>query len=296
MAITVAVSGSSGLIGSALVDALTRGGATVYRLVRRTSADEREITWNPSARLLDERRLANVDAIVNLAGETIGRRWTTARRRAIRESRVRGTETIAAAIVRSGRPITLINGSAVGYYGDRGAEVLDESSSNGRGYLAEVCRDWEAAASIAGKSRVVLLRSGVVLAANGGALPEMLRPFKLGAGGRVASGKQWLSWIDLEDMVRAIVWLIDHPTISGPVNVVAPNPITNTEFTRVAADVLRKPALVPVPAFALKLMFGEMASETILASQRAVPSVLLNSGFEFMRPELRASLVNALSS
>jgi uncharacterized protein len=289
---TIAITGSSGLIGSALIPALEQTGRQVRRIVRHPASSAGEITWNPAARLLDERRLTDVDAVVNLAGETIGKRWTPARRRAIRESRVRGAETIAGAIVRTGRPITLINASAVGYYGSRGDEVLDEKSANGRGYLAEVCRDWEAAARTAAGSgaRVVTMRSGVVLSSRGGALPEMLRPFKLGVGGKVGSGRQWLSWIDLGDMVRAIIWLIDHATIRGPVNVLAPNPVTNAEFTRVASEVLQKPALVPVPAFALRMMFGEMASETLLASQRAIPSALTESGFEFLHPDLRECL------
>jgi uncharacterized protein (TIGR01777 family) len=264
----------------------------VRAMVRHATQSPREIIWNPTARLLDERALAGVDVIVNLAGETIGRRWSGGRRRAIRDSRIRGTETITAAIARMGRPITLINGSAVGYYGSRGDELLDEKSTNGRGYLAEVCRDWEAAAKVASaaRSRVVMMRTGVVLAEKGGALPEMLRPFKLGVGGKVGSGKQWLSWIDIDDMAAAILWLIDHPAITGPVNMVTPNPVTNDEFTRVASEVLKKPALVPAPAFALKLLFGEMATETLLASQRALPGVLVGSGFQFTRPELVSSL------
>ena len=292
---TIAITGSSGLIGSALIPALEQTGRKVRRIVRHPAASADEITWNPAARLLDERRLADVDVIVNLAGETIGKRWTTARRRAIRESRVRGAETIAGAILRTGRPITLINASAVGYYGSRGDEVLDEKSGSGRGYLAEVCRDWEAAARTATGSgaRVVMIRNGIVLSSRGGALPEMLRPFRLGVGGKVGSGRQWLSWIDLDDMVRAIIWLIDHATIRGPVNVVSPNPVTNSEFTRVASQVLHKPALVPVPAIALRMMFGEMASETLLASQRAIPSALTESGFEFLHPDLRECLQRA---
>ena len=290
----VAVSGSTGLIGSSLISALEQAGHRVRRLVRHAPANANEIQWTPSARLLDERRIADVDVIVNLAGETIGKRWTSARRRAIRESRVRGTETIVGAILRSRRPITLINASAVGYYGSRGDEVLDERSTSGRGYLAEVCRDWEGAArgaSVAG-SRIVMLRSGVVLSRKGGALPEMLRPFKLGVGGRVGSGKQWLSWIDLDDIVHAIKFVIERTDIQGPVNLVSPNPVTNREFTKIVSDVLRRPAMVPVPALALKLAFGEMASETILASQRAVPAVLTTAGFEFQRPTIRESLLS----
>ena len=292
MALTVAITGSSGLIGSALVPALNGAGHRVIRLVRHAPRNADEIQWTPSARLLDERRLAGVDLIVNLAGETIGKRWTSARRRAIRESRVRGTETVANAILRSRRPITLINASAVGYYGSRGTEILDEKSTNGRGYLAEVCRDWEAAAKSASASgsRILMMRSGLVLAPHGGALPEMLRPFRLGVGGRIGDGKQWLSWIDLDDMVRAIMFLIEHEEIRGPVNVVAPNPVMNAEFTSVVSEVLKKPALIPVPRFALKLMFGEMASETILASQRAVPGILTAAGFSFTKPTIREAL------
>jgi uncharacterized protein len=288
----VAISGSSGLIGSALVKVLQDAGHRVHRLVRHTPAIREDIQWTPSARLLDERRLLDVDVVVNLAGETIGKRWSASRRRAIRESRVRATETIAGAILRSRRPIALINASAVGYYGSRGEEVLDEKSSNGRGYLAEVCRDWETAALTArtAASRVVMMRNGVVLSKRGGALPEMLRPFHLGVGGRIGDGRQWLSWIDIDDMVRAIQFIIGRTDISGPVNVVAPNPVTNREFTKTASQVTKKPALFPVPAIALRVAFGEMAKETILASQRATPGVLAASGFTFNRPTLRESL------
>ena len=296
MSPVVAIAGSSGLIGSSLAPALEAAGHRVRRIVRHAPSSPDEIQWTPQARLLDERRLADVDVVVNLAGETIGRRWNPARRRAIRESRVRGTETIAGAILRSGRPITLVNASAVGYYGSRGDEVLVETSANGRGYLAEVCRDWEGAAhgASAGGSRVVMLRSGVVLSEKGGALPEMLRPFQLGVGGRIGDGRQWLAWIDLDDMVRAIRFVIEHPRIQGPVNVVAPHPVSNREFTTAAAEVLKKPAMIPVPAFALKLAFGEMASETILASQRAMPVVLATAGFQFERPTVRESLMRAV--
>ena len=288
----IAIAGSSGLIGSSLLMALQDAGHRVRRLVRHAPVLTDDIQWTPSARLLDERRLADVDVIVNLAGDTIGKRWSSTRRRMIRESRVRATETIAGAILRARRPITLINGSAVGYYGSRGDEVLDEKSSNGRGYLAEICRDWEAAARAASPAapRVVMLRSGVVLSKKGGALPEMLRPFRLGVGGRIGDGRHWLSWIDIADMIRAIQFIIDQPSISGPVNVVSPNPVTNREFTKVAAETLKKPALFPVPAGVLRLVFGEMASETVLASQRALPGVLAASGFVFIRPTLRESL------
>lgn len=288
----VAISGSSGLIGSSLLMALQDAGHRVRRLVRHAPALADDIQWTPPARLLDERRLVDVDVIVNLAGDTIGKRWTKTRRRSIRDSRIRGTETIAGAILRGKRPITLINASAVGYYGNRGDEVLNEKSANGRGYLAEICRDWEAAArgASAAGSRIVIVRNGIVLAKRGGALPQMLRPFKLGVGGRIGDGTQWLSWIDIGDMVRAIQFVIEHTEITGPVNAVAPNPVTNRQFTQIAAEIVKKPALFPVPAVALKLMFGEMASETILASQRAIPEVLEASGFTFNCPTLRETL------
>ena len=288
----VAISGSSGLIGSALVKALQDAGHRVHRLVRQPPAIREDIQWTPSARLLDERRLLDVDVVVNLAGETIGKRWTGARRRAIKESRVRATDTIVSAILRARLPITLINAAAVGYYGDRGDLVLDEKSSNGRGYLAEICRDWEASALAARTmaSRVVLMRNGVVLSDRGGALPQMLRPLKMGVGGKIGNGRQWLSWIDLDDVVRAIQFIIAHEEITGPVNAVAPNPVTNREFTAAASQVLKKPALFPVPAAALRLLFGEMAKETILASQRAIPTVLSSAGFQFTYPTIRDSL------
>jgi uncharacterized protein (TIGR01777 family) len=280
------------LIGSALVSALRESGYYVRCFVRHAPKNAEEIQWTPSARLLDERRLATVDVIVNLAGATIGKRWTRTRRRDIRDSRIRATETISGAILRSRRPITLINASAVGYYGSRGDLELTEKSSNGRGYLAEICRDWEGAArtvSPAG-SRIVMLRSGVVLSRHGGALPRMLLPFQFGVGGRIGDGRHWLSWIDLRDMVRAIQFVIEHEEIRGPVNVVAPNPVTNREFTAAVSEMMKKPALFPVPAFVLKLLFGEMAKETILASQRALPGVLSAAGFEFTRPTIRQAL------
>jgi uncharacterized protein (TIGR01777 family) len=295
---TIVVSGASGLVGSALVPALERAGHHVLRLVRRETQNAREIRWTPAAHLFDERQLGSVDVVVNLAGETIGRRWTAARRRRIRESRVAGTETIVAAIAKSGRPITLINASAVGYYGDRGDALLDESSSSGRGFLAEICRQWEGAARTAAHSgsRVVMMRSGVVLSEKGGALPRMLMPFRFGVGGKISNGRHWLSWISLDDMAQAIVWLIDHPEIQGPINMCAPNPVTNADFTRAAGRALHRPTLFPVPGFVLRLIFGEMADETLLVSQRAVPGVLVKSGFTFGKPTIEEALRSVITS
>jgi uncharacterized protein (TIGR01777 family) len=290
---TILVSGASGLIGSALVPELERASHRVLRLVRRDPHNANELRWNPSAHLFDERLLANVDVIVNLAGETIGRRWTTTRRRRIRDSRVAGTDAIVTAIGKTPkRPMTLINASAVGLYGNRGADLLDEKEPAGRGFLAEICRQWEAAAKVATRygARVVTMRTGVVLSPKGGALPTMLTPFRLGVGGRLGNGRQWMSWITLDDLVRGIVWLIDHPEISGPVNMTAPNPVTNADFTRAMGRALHRPTVLPVPSIALGLIFGEMAEETLLASQRAVPSVLLASGFVFESPTIDEAL------
>lgn len=295
---TILVSGASGLVGSALVPFLERGGHRVLRLVRRQTQNANELRWTPSAHLFDERQLTGVDVIVNLAGEPIGRRWTTARRRRIRESRVAGTDAIVEAITKTRRPITLINASAVGFYGDAGDRVLEETREHGRGFLAEICRQWETAAKAAGKhgARVVMIRSGLVLSPTGGALEKMLLPFRFGVGGRLGSGRQWTSWIALPDMVRAIAWLIDHPRVAGPVNMTSPNPVTNAQLTRAIGRAVHRPAIFPVPAIALRMVFGEMADETLLASQRAVPTVLLKSGFEFETPTIESALASMLSS
>jgi uncharacterized protein len=291
---TIVVSGASGLVGSALVPALEREGHRVLRLVRHEAGSQSEIRWNPSARLFDPRLISSVDVVVNLAGEPIAKRWTSSRRRRIRSSRVDGTEVLVSAIEKAGRSsVTLINASAVGFYGDRGDDVLDEKQAPGRGFLAEICRQWENAANAAAKkrgTRVVTMRTGVVLAVNGGALKMMLPPFRFGLGGRLGSGRQWMSWIAIEDLVRAIVWIIEHPEISGPVNMTSPNPVTNSEFTAALGDAIHRPTILPIPGVALLLLFGEMAEETLLASQRAVPKVLSDSGFVFDAPDIRTAL------
>ena len=289
----VVVSGASGLVGSALVPELEKAGHQVARLVRRDTRNSKELRWNPSAHLFDERLLADVDVVVNLAGETIGRRWTEARRRRIRDSRVAGTDAIVTAIQKTTKhPITLINASAVGFYGNRSGDLLDEKQPAGRGFLAEVCKQWEGAAKPATRygARVVLIRTGLVLAPNGGVLKQMRLPFQLGVGGRLGTGKQWMSWIAIDDLVRAICWIIDHQEIAGPVNMVAPNPVTNAEFTAALGRALHRPAVIPVPEFALRTIFGAMADETLLASQRAHPFVLQGSGFEFQMPTLSDAL------
>jgi uncharacterized protein (TIGR01777 family) len=295
---TIVVSGASGLIGSALVPELERLGHRVVRLVRREPHGPNEVRWIPSAHLFDERQLASVDIVVNLVGETIAQRWTTASRRRIRDSRIAGTDALVTAIGKTPkRGMTLINASAIGYYGDRGDDPLDEKDPAGRGFLAEICRQWESAAKVATRygARVVTMRTGLVLSPRGGALAAMLTPFRLGVGGRLGNGRQWMSWIAIDDLVRGIAWLIEHPEIAGPVNMTAPNPVTNSDFTRALGKAIHRPAVLAVPRIALQAVYGEMAEETLLASQRAVPRVLLASGFTFNSPTIDEALAKTLT-
>jgi len=290
----IAITGASGMIGRALVDRLRQNGKRVRRLMRspdRASSDD--IIWDPARGTLDPRALEGAEAVVNLAGEPIAQRWTGARREAIRESRVRGTELLSRAIAALDRkPSVLLSGSAVGYYGDRGDESVDEESASGTDFLAGVARDWESAAVAARDAgvRVVLLRTGIVLAPHGGALERLLPPFRLGVGGPIGSGRQWMSWIALDDHLRAMEHAIATVGLHGPVNLVAPNPVTNAEFAATLGRVLGRPALVPVPSFALELLYGEMARTTILAGQRVLPKKLLRSGFHFAHPSLEEAL------
>jgi uncharacterized protein (TIGR01777 family) len=288
----VAVAGASGLIGTELVRRLAADGHTVLRLVRHAPKGADEIRWDPARGEVDAAALEGVDAVVNLAGENVGERWTAERKRRIRQSRVDGTLALARALAGlSRRPRVLVNASAVGIYGDRGDERVDEMSTPGVGFLAEVVREWEAAtepASAAG-IRVVMPRLGVVLSRRGGMLAKLLTPFRIGAGGTMGSGRQWVSWISLTDAVDVLYLSLVDDRLSGPVNAVA-GAVTNEEFTRTMARVVNRPALVPVPAFALKLAFGEMANETILASQRADHRKLTQLGYSFAQPELEGAL------
>jgi uncharacterized protein len=290
----ILVSGSTGLIGSALIPFLTTGGHDVVRLVRSTRPQAGAVSWDPSAGTIDEAGLAGIDAVVHLAGENIaGGRWTAARKTRIRESRVRGTRLLSEALARMrAKPRVLVLSSAIGFYGHQGAAVLDEDSPPGTGFLAEVCREWEAAARPAEDAgiRIVRLRTGVVLTPAGGALAKMLVPFRLGAGGRLGDGRQFMSWISIDDMVSLILFAIGHDALRGPVNATAPEPVTNREFTRTLASVLNRPAILPVPAPALRLLFGEMAEATILGSLRAVPGRALAAGFRFRHPDLEGAL------
>lgn len=292
----VVVSGASGLLGSALVPALEEAGHEVVRLVRREPAAEGEARWDPAAGTIDAGRLSGAEAIVCLSGATIGRRWTEARKREILESRVASTSLLArTAAELDPRPAVLVCAGGVGIYGDRGDEILTEDAELGTGFLADVGKAWEAAAEPAREAglRVVAFRQGIVLSRRGGALPRLLTPFRLGLGGRLGSGRQWWSWVALDDLVSAYLFALEHD-LRGPVNLVAPNPVTNRQFVQALARALRRPALVPLPAPLVVAMFGEMGKAALLEGQRALPARLLDAGFTFTYPELGPALARAL--
>jgi uncharacterized protein (TIGR01777 family) len=294
----VLVSGSSGLIGSALVNRLRRDGHEVVRLVRGAADAPDTVGWDPRAGTIDAAALDGVGGVVHLAGAPIAAsRWSKRVKQQILASRVEGTRTLAEALARLLQPPrVLVSASGVGFYGDRGDEVLDEDGLGGTGFLAEVARQWEAATAAASAAgiRVVMMRLGVVLSASGGALPRMVLPFKFGAGGPVGSGRQYMSWITLDDAVSAMLYAVETDTLSGPVNTVAPSPVTNREFASVLGRVLRRPSVLPLPALAVKTLMGEMGVELLLASTRAVPGKLEASGFTFEHPELEDGLRHVL--
>jgi len=297
----VLMTGASGLVGTALAVELRMAGATVIRFVRPgTTAAAGDVAWNPETGEMDLAAAEGADVVVNLAGASIGGgRWTAKRKALLRSSRVDLTERLVAGLGRLKKPpAVLLSASAIGYYGDRGEESLTETSPSGQGFLATISKDWETAAMKAEQfgMRTVIARFGIVLAKNGGALPQMLTPFKMGVGGRIGSGKQWMSWVALDDVVGAIRFAIEDASVRGPVNVVAPNPARNADFTRVLARVLRRPAIFPAPAFALRLMLGEMADALLLSSQRVVPEKLTAGGFRFQFADLEAALRRALRS
>jgi uncharacterized protein (TIGR01777 family) len=291
----ILLSGVSGLIGTALLPSLRTNGISVVRLVRGPAtgpANNDEISWDPAVPL-SPATVSGFDAVVHLAGENIFGRWTTAKKEKIRNSRVVGTFNLSSALAQAEeKPRVFICGSAIGYYGNRGDESLREESAPGTGFLAEVCQDWEEATTPAVQAdiRTAHIRTGVVLSPKGGALAAMLTPFKLGLGGRIGSGKQWMSWIDIRDMVGAIHHILKNDLIQGPVNLVAPRPVMNAEFAQTLASVLSRPAIFPLPEFALKLAFGQMGEEILLGSQKVEASKLISSGYPFRYRELRASL------
>jgi uncharacterized protein (TIGR01777 family) len=292
------VSGASGLVGGQLVAFLRSGGHTVYRLVRRTAVAPDEISWDSQTGEIDAAALEGVDAVVHMAGESIASgRWSKKRMRQILASRVEGTSLLANTIAQlKAPPRVLVAASAVGYYGSRGGELLTEESSKGEGYLADVVRAWEEAAAPARAAgiRVVGPRFGVILAGNGGMLARVAPLFRLGLGGRLGDGVQYLSWVALDDALYALHRAITDPSLSGPVNVVAPHPVTNREFTATLGTVLGRPVVLPAPAPALRLAFGEMADEVLLTSQRAIPARLIEHGFDFAFPTLEDAVRHEL--
>ena len=315
----ILISGAFGLIGSALVPALESRGHEVTRLVRRPSRNDIDLQWDPMHDI-PRALVSGFHSVIHLSGESVAGRWTAEKKRRIRESRVVSTKNLSRALAKAERPpSTFICASAIGYYGNRGDEVLTEESQPGTGFLPEVCREWEAAANV-GKAgiRLVNLRFGIVLSPHGGGLKEMLLPFRLGLGGRIGSGHQWYSWIHIDDVVSAVMHILsagndmagrgsfssaqhrrpalDMTTVpSGPTNIVSPNPVTNAEFTTTLAGALKRPAVFAVPAFAARLAFGEFAEEGLLASARVLPKNLADGGFQFQYPDLEAALAHLLS-
>lgn len=290
----IAITGSTGLIGEALRTSLLADGHRVVRVVRRPPRGPDEIRWEPDAGQLDAAALSGLDAVVHLAGEGIAeRRWTDAQKARIESSRTVGTDLLARRVAEADDgPSVLVSGSAIGFYGDRGDEVLREGSAAGTGFLADVCQRWEAAADPARDAgvRVAHVRTGIVLDAHGGVLAKQLPLFKLGLGGRIGSGRQYMSWIALDDEVAAIRFLLDHD-MAGPVNLTAPTPVTNREFAEALGAALHRPTVVPVPGFGPKVLFGgELVDELLLAGQRVLPERLTDAGFEFSQPELLPAL------
>lgn len=292
----VVIAGSSGLIGTSLVAALRGGGHEVVRLVRRRPAAPDERGWDPPAGRLDDGALAGADAVVNLCGAGVAdKRWNDARKQVLLDSRTAPTEVLAAAVVEHGVPV-LVNASAVGYYGDTGDALVDESTPSGGGFLAGLCRTWEGATVVAerGGIRVVRLRTGLVISPAGGLFGRIKPLFSFFLGGRLGDGSQYMPWISLDDATSAIRFAVENDAVRGPVNVTAPSPVTNAEFTRTVGHALRRPAPWAVPAFALKAVLGEMAEEGLLAGQRAVPRVLERHGFQFLHPALGSAVAAAV--
>ncbi|HVA72169.1 MAG TPA: TIGR01777 family oxidoreductase [Candidatus Limnocylindrales bacterium] len=299
----ILISGSSGLVGSALIDSLRAEGHSIARLVRSGSPSQsgpaaENIRWEPPTGSMDIAGMEAADAVVHLAGASIAEgRWTPARKQILRRSRVDATRHLIAGLAQlKQKPRVLVAASAVGYYGDRGDETLTESSASGDDFLAQICRDWESETAQAERIgiRTVMLRFGIILAAKGGALKRILVPFRLGVGGRLGTGRQWMSWITLDEVAAVIQYAIKNDSLRGPVNAVSPNPVTNSEFTSVLAGVLHRPALFPAPRAVLRFALGEMADALLFSSQRVAPQKLQSHLYPFRHPELKEALLSVL--
>jgi len=297
----ILVSGSTGFLGTAIVETLTTQGHSVARLLRPETVNKNSarpdmptIRWDPIAAEFDSESAEGADALIHLAGASIaGGRWNASRKKLLRTSRIEATRHLMGTLAKLQRPPrVVVAASAIGYYGNRGDEILTEDSPSGNDFLAGLSREWEAETA-RGKdfgARVVSLRFGIVLAAHGGALPQMVLPFKMGAGGRLGSGRQWMSWLTLAEAVRVVQFALENSQVAGPVNTVTPNPVRNSEFTHVLAKTLHRPALFPAPAFALRLVLGEMADALLLISQRVQPSRLVGAGYTFLQTDLAGAL------
>lgn len=291
------LTGASGLVGSALRDAFTRDGHSIVCAVRRAARGDAEVAWDPARGELDARRLEGIDAVIHLAGENIAAgRWSESRKKAIVESRTSSTKLVAETIAAlPSKPRVFLSASAVGFYGNRGDELLDEGSAMGEGFLATTCRDWEAETRYAQRAgiRTVQMRFGMILSRQGGALAKMLLPFRLGLGGRLGNGAQYVSHVALADVVAVVRFLLGNEHVAGAVNVVTPNPVTNAEFTRALGRALRRPTIFPVPAFAIRALLGELGERLLLEGQRVRPKRLLDAGFTFQAPTIDAALASA---
>lgn len=296
----ILISGASGLVGTHLIPTLKAKGHEVFRLVRKTPQSADEIQWDAGKGFSESERvrLENFQSVVHLAGDNVAsENWSEEKKRKIRDSRVIGTKVLVDALkTLQSPPQILVSASATGFYGDRKDEILNEDSAKGVGFLSEVCAAWEAESIKAEQfgARVVMPRIGIVLTKDGGALEKMLTPFKFGVGGRIGSGRQWMSWIALEDLIRIIHFALENESLHGAVNAVAPNPVTNEEFTRIFGKVLHRPTILPVPEFAVKLMFGEMGETLLLEGARVLPKRLTENGFEFEFANLEAAMKKAL--
>lgn len=293
----ILISGASGLIGTNLIQTLLAKGHQVYKLVRRAPRGIDEIEWDAEKGIGDEEKLEDFDAVIHLAGDNIAENWSEEKKRKIRDSRVTGTRVLVDALKRRiNPPKHFISASAIGFYGDRGSEQINEESAAGKGFLPEICQEWEREALKAENfgARVVLLRTGVVLAKDGGALAKMLTPFKFAVGGVVGSGKQYMSWIALDDEIKIIHFVLENSEIKGAINLTAPNPVTNEEFTHTLGKVLNRPTILPIPAFAIKLLFGEMGETLLLEGARVYPQKLLDANFAFSYTDLESALKQIL--
>lgn len=296
----ILITGASGLVGTHLIPTLEAKGHDIYKLSRSAAKNDSEIQWDAEKGFTEseQAKLENFDAVIHLAGENVGEgSWTEEKKRRIRESRVVGTRTLVEAFRKTENPPKIfISASAIGFYGNRGDEILTEQSTAGEGFFPEVCSEWEAESAKAAdfSARIVMPRIGVVLTKDGGAIEKMLTPFKFGVGGTIGSGDQWMSWIALEDLIRVIHFALENENVSGAVNAVAPNPVTNEEFTNTLGKVIHRPTILPIPAFGIKLLFGEMGETLLLEGARILPEKLEKLGFEFKFPRLEEALKSIL--